>query len=211
MTPTDTIELMLRLRDETTPHHKEAESHPLQRAMATGQLPSHAYAAYHAQLLLVHRELERALVEASRADHRLASVVRPELFMTGHIESDLTALGLDPMVIDTGAGAAQLTAEIRRASREAPSSLLGYWYVLEGSKNGGRFIARAVRRAQEPGGVVAVRSLDPHGEEQPRLWQEFKASVNAASFDPAEQDAIVRAAERMFAGIIAIADGIGWG
>jgi heme oxygenase len=74
-------------------------------------------------------------------------------------------------------------------------------YVLEGSNNGNRFIARAIRKAL-PG--APTRYLDPYGENQRPLWARFKADMEAVGFTPAEQDQIVLAAQEMFAAVGAL-------
>jgi len=80
-------------------------------------------------------------------------------------------------------------------------ALLGMRYVLEGSNNGNRFIARAIR-AGLPG--APTRYLDPYGEAQRPRWVQFKADMDAVGFEAGQQDRIVAAAQEMFAAIGAL-------
>lgn len=199
-----TASLMARLREETRPNHTAAEQHPLQRDLVTGRLPRPVYGAYLARLHRVHEALERAIVEAK--DPRLASAATPDLFQTANIEADLAYYGAEPVELSASPAAASVVGAIDDAAGAEPVRLLGLFYVLEGSKNGSRFIAKAVRRAYGLDGTDGLRALDPHGDDQPALWGAFRARVDACEWTPEESDAVVDAAKAMFDAIVAIAD-----
>lgn len=192
--------LMLRLREQTRPHHTAAESHPLQRAMVTGQLPRPLYVAYLGQLTLVHRALDAGLTTLANADERAGRIVSPEQFQTPFLREDLKFFATDEKSIAACSGTVDLLSLVADLRAASPVGLLGLHYVLLGSTNGGRFIAKAVRRAfglQSAG----VRYLDPWGDDQPRIWQHFKHQVDTTVFSPSECDLIVDSAQRMFDGI----------
>ena len=77
--------------------------------------------------------------------------------------------------------------------------------MFEGSKNGARYIARALAKQA---GVTALKYLDPHGELQRELWLKFKATMDAIAWTPAEQDSMVQAAQATFASISSLDDEI---
>jgi heme oxygenase len=83
--------------------------------------------------------------------------------------------------------------------------LLGALYVLEGSTNGGRFLARALRKSWglDKDGIAY---FDPYGEEQPQKWASFRKKMDSASFDVAQQDAIVEMAKATFLAIAEVSD-----
>ena len=74
-----------------------------------------------------------------------------------------------------------------RLASEQPMALLGILYVLEGSTNGSKFIARKVRPAYElPATGEGSAYLDPYGDVQPARWQEFKAAMDALNLPAAD-------------------------
>lgn len=97
-----------------------------------------------------------------------------------------------------------LTETFARLAEERPASLLGAHYVFEGSKNGGRFIARAMRGAYGLAGPDGFRYLEPYGEEQPHRWKAFKAAMETLPLSSTDQDAIVDAAKETFRGIMGL-------
>ena len=82
-----------------------------------------------------------------------------------------------------------------------PVGLLGMHYVFEGSNNGSKYIAKAVRRSYQLDGD-GTRYLDPYGENQRAYWQQFKDDMNSIEFSPAETEALLRAAGETFEGVM---------
>lgn len=194
-----TVEVMSMLRDGTQELHTAAERQAFQRALVRGDLSLGAYTGYLEQMLLVHSALESRLAGAS--DASLCRVVGPQQFQAPNLRADLQTLGgnSDPRPLPA---TADLLA--RLASCTDAAALLGHLYVLEGSKNGAAFIARAVRRSLgvQPG--QGDRFLDPHGETQRPVWAAFKARVDAEPWTPRQRDDMLAAAREMFAAIAAI-------
>jgi len=86
-----------------------------------------------------------------------------------------------------------------------PVALLGSLYVLEGSTNGGKFLARVLRRAwnlDEEG----LSYFDPYGDQQPHRWAAFKSDMEDIGFDTDQQNAIVEAAHQTFRAIADVSD-----
>ncbi len=195
--------LMARLRTETRPHHEAAEQHPLQRALAMGRLERSVYAAYLARLGEVHAALEGALTRGAALGGPLSRIVDPALFVSEHLAADLRYYGGAALAPDRSPSAPGFRQSLTSAS---PARLLGLWYVLEGSKNGGRFIAKGVRRGYGLTGQDGVRSLDPHGDDQPALWANFKSRVDAESWTEVEVGDALDGARAMFGLIMAVGD-----
>lgn len=194
-----------RLRTETRDLHDAAEQHPFQRMLFKGQLPVEQYVANLGQLYLVHDALERALRAHLSSTPALAGVVRSYQFQVPYLAEDLAHFGVDISRIEATPGTRVLIGQIAKASETMPVSLLGYHYVLEGSNNGSKYIARNVSRAYGlPMGGSGLRYLDPYGDEQSARWMEFKTDLLAVSLTGAEQDAVVGAAREMFAGLARI-------
>ena len=194
---------MARLKSDTSAQHAEAESKPLEAALVSGAIGHDQYKKYLAQRWLIHRELEAATDAALQKDSRLGSLGLPGLYQTKNLESDLAQLGVDLKSIQPLKGATKLIAEIKNAA--SPATLMGIYYVFEGSKNGARYIAKALAgRAR----ITALKYLDPHGEAQRGLWMKFRADMDAIAWTPAEQDSMVKAAQATFTAISSLDDEI---
>lgn len=195
--------IMARLKSETAAQHAEAESKPLEAALVSGAIGQDQYKKYLAQRWLIHRELEAATDAALKKDSRLGSLGLSDLYQTKNLESDLAQLGVDLKSVQPMKGATKLIAEIKNAP--SPSTLMGIYYVFEGSKNGARYIAKALGGRA---GITALRYLDPHGEAQRGLWMKFRADMDAIAWTAAEQDSMVKAAQATFTSISSLDDEI---
>lgn len=194
-----------RLREETRADHARAEKHPLMAVMVSGRVDRAMYARYLGQMLHVHATLEAALRTNCPRHPALAVVVREHHFREAALRADLTTLGehleRHPPVPATGL----FCGRIDGLASDEPPALLGTLYVLEGSANGGRFIAPAVQRALGlPGRAPAgsgTEYLDPHGDRQRDHWSSFKASLDVLTLSPAERDLIVAVTSDAFRGV----------
>ncbi len=197
--------VMLRLKEATSELHTKAERSEFQQRLVRGAIPREQYASWLAQLYLVHAELEARVRELVATRPEFAGFVREELFQTPRLRGGPRVLRDPESGIKWTPTATRVVSQIREAAAAAPVGLLGFYYVLEGSKNGSRYIAKALRRAMGITPGAGDRYLDPHGEEQPRLWGAFKQGMDAIPFDEAEVATMIDAARRMFEA----AEGIG--
>lgn len=198
--------IMGRLKSETAAQHAVAEAKPLEAALIAGTIDHEQYRKYLAQRWVIHRELEAATDRALAADARLASLGLPGLYQTANLEADLAHLGVDTAAIEAMPGSEALLALIRESDSSAP--LMGIYYVFEGSKNGARFIARALAKAWNKTDLTGLKYLDPHGEAQRGLWMKFREDMNALTWTDGEQDEMVKAAQTTFDAISALDDEI---
>ena len=199
-----TMSLMERLKTETMPAHKVAESQPLERALISGQLPLPHYIEYVAQRLLVHRALEAQMRVLREADPRVAPLLGDERFHEPRALADLRFLGRDPAAVTALPATKALINAIKETAAANPIALLGFLYVFEGSTNGARYIAMALRRSYQFSDRQGTNYLDPYGDQQPVLWAQFRTIVNELSLSHEEQDAIVGAAQATFEHMIAV-------
>lgn len=89
-----------------------------------------------------------------------------------------------------------------RLAADHPLALLGILYVLEGSTNGSKFIARRLRPAYElPATGEGAGYLDPFGDMQPARWRAFKAAMDARRLPAAEVGHLTLAAHQTFGSI----------
>ncbi|HZW10355.1 MAG TPA: biliverdin-producing heme oxygenase [Phycisphaerales bacterium] len=189
-------DLLTELRERTKDLHTRAERHPIQASLVKGGATRQAYAAYLGQLLHIHAALESEL--AARGASPALAPVEAGQFRAGHAAADLRELGLD-------APEEPVPPVVRFRDRVGsldPLELLGMQYVLEGSTNGGRYIARAVGRGADLSPGAATRYLDPYGESQKERWAAFCAAAASLDIQAEEIESVVRGAEAMFQLII---------
>jgi heme oxygenase len=159
------------------------------------------------QMLCVHETLEHRLAQlvASRAE--LAPVFDERRRKVPHILGDLAFFNVKPGCRPPLPATGRLSTHINAVSTTDPLALLGPYYVLEGSSNGAKFIARSIRRSFGLSGAEGGCSfLDPYGDRQPERWQRFRRSMNRVAFTDSEVDTLVAAAGATFDGIGAIGD-----
>jgi heme oxygenase len=197
--------VMERLRTETRDLHTSAEGKAFQRRMASGDLTRNDYLRWLGQMLHVHRALEAPLRQRWSTDPAFAPL-REEQFQEPYLLEDLGHLNSDPAAHGALPATAALVSEIQQAAHDAPLTLLGFHYVLEGSNNGNRFIVRRLIPALGLADGRGHRYLDPYGDSQPLVWSRFKQDMDAVGFDEAQADVLVAAARRMFEAIGEISD-----
>jgi len=195
--------IMARLKEATADQHRHAETRPLQKSMASGDLARPVFVDYLGQLWLVHHALETALDGAAGRSAAVAAVYRPEHRHAPELIADLTHHGAIIDGITPVSATRRLLDAIERRSLDAPSTLLGLLYVLEGSMNGNRFIVRALAKSHGPEGL---RYFDPYGDRQRDVWAQFKTDMDALTLSDDEHDGVVAAAGEMFDGLSAISE-----
>ncbi len=191
---------MARLKSATDDLHRMAESRPLQKSLVKGTVPRELYATFLGQIYLVHRFLEQRIDEAGDQHPAFAAVVRPYHRREPQLRDDLEFHGVVPDEIEPTPVTARTLDWIEH---ERPVALLGILYVLEGSTNGARFIARSLSRAWGPGGLSYQ---DPHGELQKPRWMQFKQDMNGVGFTADEESVLLEAARATFVAVADISD-----
>lgn len=197
--------VMQRLRESTRDLHDAAEHHDFQRAFAQGSLPKGRYLSYLSQMYLVHEALESQLRKAAETSEAIRSVVDERQYQVPYLVEDLEFFEVDPESIEPLPGTQRLIDDIERMASE-PASLLGLHYVLEGSNNGSRFIARGLMGAYSLAPGPGLRYMDPYGDEQRERWLAFRATMDEVGFSPEDSDRLVESARHMFQGIVEISD-----
>jgi heme oxygenase len=197
--------VMDRLKSETAEHHARAEGKALQRAMVSGGLGAPVLADFLGQMFLVHSALE-AEIERYRTAEPMLAVVPDEQRHSRRLAEDLAHFRRDPKAVNPMPSTDRLIEAIVATGGTTPAALLGLHYVLEGSMNGNRYIAMALRRTLGLAPGHGDRYLDPYGDQQRPKWIAFRAQVDALPWTAAKSDAAVTAARRMFDGVAEISD-----
>lgn len=182
-----------RLKLETADAHVRAERHPFQASMITGRLSAAGYAHWLQQMRVVHAALDRAITCAP-AGSLLAKVADTSHTKVHLIDADLATLA----PVSTSA----LPAATHAASLSCTDiGAVGVFYVLEGSTNGGIYIARALQRALPTAGTAF---LNPYGDAVRARWQTVREALNTLPGDTHDQ--IIAAAMSTFDAITALSE-----
>lgn len=174
------------LRESTKDLHVRVERHPTQAALLRGGASVEAYARYLSQWMHAQRTLDACCRAcAAKGERIIAPVWREHHARAAKALADLVALGLAPS--PALPATTTLCDAISRAASASPATLLGIFYVFEGSTNGGPFIASALRRVLPLPPHAATTFLAPHGEAQHVRWAQCKSDIDALPLSDAER------------------------
>lgn len=190
------------LKAETNDHHRRAEGSPFQRSMVKGTLPIGGYTGWLEQMRLVYRALEAELTVATAGD-RYAALLGSRWRRTPELLADLAHFGrpTEPMPVPATSA---FIAQLERWGREKSAALIGVLYVLEGSTNGSRYIARNLRKAYGLD-AAGLGYLDPYGEAQASEWAQFKVALDIA-IAPSDLPTVTAGAIATFEAVTAIGE-----
>lgn len=200
------VTLRSRLRDDTRKQHQDAENRPVEQAMATGKLTAEQYVEVLAQRYLLHTALETLLDDLARQQPQTQPLIGEDHKLGPVARADLIRFGIDPDEIQPLHATSETLDWLFSLATRNAIALIGPHYVFEGSKNGARFIRRGLLRVWGEEHAKRLCYLDPHGEQQPALWKQFAAQLDALKLDKSQEDEIVNAAAGMFDGIAKIDD-----
>ena len=185
-----TVVPSLRLKSETRAAHDAAERTSFGRWLMEGMLSRREYAAQLMAYGALHAALERAFAANARLRGRL-----------GGPRSAWCASDLDVLAEDVVPGPATVRAiEAWQSTLTEPASipwLLGCAYVMEGSALGSAFLAP---RLEESLGLRSdeLRYYRGNGRDTMRVWQEFRALLDAELADLDACEHAIRAAKCAF-------------
>ncbi|MDX2175800.1 MAG: biliverdin-producing heme oxygenase [Candidatus Sumerlaeia bacterium] len=190
--------VMQRLKEETWDLHMLAEKGELEQHMIRGTLPKEMYVKTLGQRYFLHKTLDE-LLQAHRPHHpALQRVVRDSHFHTPRVVADLAFFGVDAATLEPLPASKRVMDKMREVAAKDPNLLLGMQYVMEGSTNGAKFIAKALRKAYGLEGEDGTRLLDPYGESQREQWGGFIGAMNSIIFSQEEADGLVDLARATF-------------
>lgn len=196
--------VMATLKAATADQHRGAEQHAFQQMMIRGALSREAYAEWLGQMLLIHQALEGHLDTLVAGRPAIAPVFDEDRRRVPAILRDLTFYRAEtdyqPMPATT-----RFLQYLDGLAAVAPLALLGVLYVLEGSTNGARFIAKRLRSAYDlPVDGAGTAFVDPYGDAQPVRWRAFKDAMEELRLGDPEIDGITHAAQQTFDAIGAV-------
>ena len=185
------------LKEGTQALHDQAEAGNFQVRMVNGELARLEFAAFLGQMRHVHAAFDPAIKVAAEADNRVAQLFDDSHLRLGRIDQDLA--DLDSTAIAEPLPSTQKFVEyIGHRLNEHPASLIGVLYVKEGATNGNKIVSKRLQQAMELKSDQAMRYMDPHGKDQRRNWNAFKATLNELDLSEQEQADCVRVAQETF-------------
>ncbi len=193
--------LMIRLHEATDEIHAQIQELPYLKALERRDLPLESYVGQLRAMAVLHGVLEHEL--PVRRDARLGAVWMEDMRRFSRVQSDLTFFApravLDIPAVHEAAKA--LADRILQRSLDAPITLLGYLYVLEGSILGAEVLAPLAKEAfgLDPRRGLAYLAWDSAAARE--RWRGFGERMDTVPVTAEETDAIVIAALEAFAGI----------
>jgi heme oxygenase len=192
------------LKSATADAHHQAETHPVQKALASGSITLPDLAALFHRLHQLLHEIETRH-ERNAASHDGLSALR--LDTTPHrdrLAADLA--GLDPgSEPRTSSAAVSALTERLGGVDWHPAALAGAFYVLEGSMNGNRFIRMGLEK-RRPDLAPHLTYLDPYGDEQRDRWQATRVRLDAIAPCDDTRRIMLDAAHATFECVSALSD-----
>lgn len=198
---TQTNPVMLQLKLATQSLHDETEAAAFNKSLVTGKIPLPGYVELLGQLLLIHHSVESMIRVQRPFSAPLRDVVRDYQFQEVYLLEDLAYFGCEVDSIVPRPSTTSSIARLEQVAAAGPIALLGIHYVFEGSNNGSRFIAKALRRAYQLEGTHGTRYFDPYGDRQPEYWAAFKADMSKVDMSTADQDLLIVAAREGFSAV----------
>ena len=189
------LTLMEELRAATWPTHARLQGAPFYGALAACRLPLESYVGKLRALSVIHGVLEQAL--AGCADERVASVWRSDMRRLALLEEDLRYFEPRTVADIREAVDAALAAadHLRLRSIEQPLSLLGWVYVLEGSRLGAVALRPLIARAFLLTGDEGLAYLGGDGSAVRGRWAQVGQRMNALRLADQEREQVARAAD----------------
>lgn len=202
--PKPSVPLSTRLKSQTQSQHDAAEHHPFQFDIMSGSAGLEPYRRWIGQLAAAHMVLEPCLRTRAADSPVFGALVRPHHFHLEAALADLEFLGGSASDLTPLPATQEFCDLIARAAQADTHDLLGVFYVLEGSTNGGTIIAKGLRNTFGWTDDRGTRFTNPHGPLTRPRWMEFKAVLDGLELPAPSQNAIVAAAKATFAAVTAI-------
>ncbi len=205
-TESSALNVMDALRESTKDMHNDTEGHEFQRSLGSGRLDRARYITYLEQLYLMHKHLAELLGRCAKSSPAIDGVVQDYHHDHGAVLGDLKYFGVEGSQAKPLAATEKICARMDQYEKSEPINLLGHLYVLEGSTNGAKFMAKNIIAGMGLPQDQGASYFDRYGENQRQRWTAFKERMNANGFDRKQIDHIVEAGKEMFIAFSEIGD-----
>jgi len=200
------LNVMDALRESTKDMHNDTEGHEFQRSLGGGTLDKERYVVYLEQLYLMHKHLAERLGQAAENNKAIDAVVQDYHHDHSAVLGDLKYFGAEGSQAKPLAATTKICAQMDQYEDSTALGLLGHLYVLEGSTNGAKFMAKNIITGMGLPQDQGASYFDRYGDKQRERWTAFKERMNANNFSQADIDLIVAAGKEMFIAFFEIGD-----
>lgn len=180
----------------TATQEKPAEN---AESIMKGTLPKFKYIENVKQRYIIQREFEKVLAaEREKFPAIVGHVVTDEQFHAHKCAKDLEFFGVDPASVEALPQTKKMIDLFQECAAKNPKLILAIHYVIEGSNNGGVFIAKAVKGAfgfEDDNGVYHLR---PYGNDIRKHWAAFSEKFNELEISDDEMKEMVIAGRQAF-------------
>ncbi len=187
------------LRESTKDLHSSAEANEFQHLLGSGKVQKNDYCNYLQQIYLMHKAIAECLDEAKERNSAVEAVAKEYHLDLTCVRNDLEHFGCKPESAVPVKATTNLIESMRDTAHHHPYGLLGYLYVLEGSTNGAKFLAKSLRAGLSLPETVGASYFDRYGEKQRERWNGFKHDMNMIGFSEEERNLLVEKAKETFA------------
>jgi heme oxygenase len=163
---------------------------------------------YLGQLRHLHESLEASLDAVLDSHPELAGLFTNDRRRVPDLDRDLAAFGVSPETVPVLPPTREFIGKVEDFVESHPVALLGPLYVLEGSTNGGKFLARVLERSLKIEDRAGLAYMDPYGDRQPEMWAEFKRLADQVELTRDQRDSVTEAARDTFRAIGSISDSV---
>lgn len=200
----DTTPIADILKSETADAHHQAETHPVQKAFASGTISTTDLAALFHRLHHLLCEVETRHERAAATHDGLAALRHDATSHRDRLAADLTGLDSESIHRVTSPAVVAFTERLGGADWH-PAAIAGAFYVLEGSMNGNRFIRMGLEK-RRPDLAPHLTYLDPYGDEQRARWQTTRTKLDAIACCEDTRRLMLDAAHATFECVAALSD-----
>jgi heme oxygenase len=193
-----------QLRGSTRAAHDRLERLPFAAALADGSLPVESYVGYLRAMAIVHAVIEHEL--PIETDPRIDAVWNDEMRRLPPLQLDLAHFARQDIgdILPAQQAAEVIANRLLRRSVEAPLTMLGYLYVLEGSILGASVLGPQAKRAFGLDQTQGCAYLSHDARSSARRWQGFRQRLDTLDLSADECAGVETAVLEAYAGIEAV-------
>ena len=187
----ESLTLMESIKHAIQDSHDAIEKTTFAEGMMNATITLESYTFYLRQMLAIHEPLDHFLDLSTLRDWvpstaKRSAAIRQDIAL-------LNPLALNDVVLPA---TREIVQDIQQSYEANPLSLLGHFYILEGSRMGSRVIAKPLQSLLRIPSEALHYHLD-NFDKQPRALREFRNRLNQ-EIDSPEQKAVIQSAAVTF-------------
>ncbi len=196
-----------RLRAQSRKLHEKAHRLPFFQALWRHQLPLESFVTQLRCLAVIHGAMEKFLAahEFQEPFRTLMEGYRPKLPLLLQ-DLDLYRERWIANVLPAVEKALRIADRILVLSEEDNTALVGFFYTLEGSTQGGRIMEPHVQKTFSIPEGQGTAFFSCYGEHTQDRWQGFLYALAHAAMDASAQETVIKASGELFEALLEVYD-----